>query len=475
MENSLAKQKQILSEINKIVINFRKCNKTRKTAQYKQSRLEKLESIKNEYENIYSSLAPHRDQEPLIEITQKEIIDTYKNALEIINNYTLPLISQADLTFEELINTILSHLQHNLSTKEFEDIQDLVDSYDEDDSRSELYQNLLENVLAYHTQRENSLIQENTELVQQIATLKKLTKKLQEESDTVDLEVGEQIILIEDLQKERNRLHKKINQLERDRTINQQDFNQEEINEKLIDKENDLTEQEKQIDALKKLLSTTQDIHNRAISILQEENKKLKNFIIKLTKKQSVMAETLHDVTKQVNAVVPVFTGENNKHLVTEVNVFLNTCRMVYDSLTTAPGRDIFLKYIATRCRGDAYDLINRQKFENLDELAKILTDNYLPLKTVGDFKEELHRCSQRPGETLTEYGFRLKRVLWECIKCVEEKYKDGNDACIKELEIEAIDVFRAGIINMSVRHYLLTIKSDKLEKVIEEAYTSRE
>lgn len=286
MENSLVRQKQILFEINKIIINFGKCSKVNKTAKYKQSRLELLSKLKTEYDIIYTTLALHNDQNPSINETHKEFISKHKEALEEVENFFPPIISQTELTFEELINTILSHLQQNLSTIEFEDVQKLVDSHDEDDTKSELYQSLLENVLTYHTKRENCLIQENAELIEKIGIQKKLTKTLQEESDAVDSEVNEQIKLIEELQKERNQLHKKINRLETDRKIHQEDFNQEELNKKLIDTENELLGKENQIFTLKELLSTTQNIHNKAIGILKTENKKLKNFIIKLTTEQ---------------------------------------------------------------------------------------------------------------------------------------------------------------------------------------------
>lgn len=465
MEVDIEELKNILGEINQITLNFRKCSKANKTLKYRESRLEKLSKLIQKYRIIYERLFSNVSDNDSLQKLFDEINETYVKAVALVENYAIVNSYAVESEFAHLTETVLTHLKENLSTNDFYSIQQLVDNYESDDQTgAELYRNLLDNLLSYYTRQEESLRQENTNLLLKINSQKELTTQLLLESDVSYVETQSQTELIEELRKEKSLLYKRIRKLEEERFEVDQNLDQS-----FTEKDRELVQKNKQILALEELLKETKAVHNKSIKALRLENINLQKLIVKLKLEKTNMADTLQDISKQVNSVIPTFSGEKNGHLITELNIFINTCQILFESLSQA-GQVVFLKYISTRCRGDAYDLVTRRKFSTLKEFFKILTDSYLPLKSVRDFKEELHRCCQRPGENLTEYGDRLKRVLWDCIKCIETKYSDNNSAFIKEIEIEAIDVFRAGINNLSVRHYLLTIKTENLEEVIKEA-----
>lgn len=458
--------KSILGEINKISLNFGKCSKVNKTVKYRESRLQKLSELRGKYKTIYARLLPFVNENESINQLYAEVTECHKRTVEQIENCAISSFFSVESEFAHLTETVLAHLRDNFGTDDFNRIQLLVDSYESiDQTGAELYRNLLDNLLKYHARQEDSLRQENRTLLSKISAQKELTTQLVLESEVSHTETQNQEKLIEEFKEERSKLYKKIRKLEEERFEIVPN-----LDRSLTEKDKELLQKDRQISALQELLKETQEIHNKSIAALRLENNRLQRLIVKIKlEKLTNMADSLQEISKQVNSVIPTFSGEKNGHLITELNIFINTCQILFDSLTQA-GQAVFLKYISTRCRGDAYDLVTRRKFTTLKEFFKILTDSYLPLKSVRDFKEELHRCCQRPGESLTEYGDRLKRVLWDCIKCIETKYSDNNSAFIKEIEIEAIDVFRAGINNLSVRHYLLTIKTENLEEVIKEA-----
>lgn len=464
MEINIAEQQKILTEIKNITKNYRKSSRINNTPRYRQSRLEILSNHKDNFERIHGKLIPHIKQNESIQTLYNELNKKYAEIVNLINQYNTTTHTETQV--DALIDILLKHLKGNLNPDEYENIQGLVESFESEDTTGvELYESLLDNTLTYYAKREENLIQENTTLKTTLEAQKLLTNKLISESDNSDIESRIQTQLLEKLQKEKTDLYKKIKNLK----IKLNENTDEQLIKKLTDNESSIQKKNSQITDLELLLEKTKTLHKQSIQILQADNTQLLKNIIELKQKTFKMSETLQDISKQVNSVIPIFTGEKNSHLITELNIFLDTCKIVHDSLS-AGGQGTFMKYIPTRCRGDAYDLITRRNFTNFIEFSKVLTDTYLPLKSVRDFKEELHRCSQRPGETLTEYGDRLKRVLWDCIRCIEGKYRDNNSAFLKEIEIEAIDVFRAGINNQSVRHYLLTIKSENLEEVIKEA-----
>lgn len=468
MENYISQQKKILTEIKKIAINFKKTNKINKTRRYGEGRIEKLASLKAEFECTHEKILPYAINNEEIKSIYDELIKNYTETLELIQNFKYPETFKTEVEFGFLTDIILAHFGSHLNQQEYGEILELIDSFDpQETTAAELFKNLLENVLTYYKHKEESLIQENGVLISKVEAQKLITQDLLISSEDLDKEIQSQHQLIKNLQEKKITLYKRIENLE----ANFEEANSEHLKKGLQDKESEIKERDERLFELKEILEQTRTLHKQTIDTLERENRELKRIIVDLKLRQTgKMAETLHEISKQVNTVVPIFTGEKGRHLVTELNIFLSTCKMVHDGLNTNEGKTIFLKYVSTRCRGDAYDLITRRKCDDFREFSTILTDAYLPLKSVRDFKEELHRCTQRPGETLTEYTERFKRVVWDCIKCIEDKYKDNNQAYKKEMEIEAIDVFRAGLNNKSVRQYLLSNKSENLEEVIKEA-----
>lgn len=474
MEDSIPQLDEILLKLTKINSNFRRCNRFTKTKKHAETRIAKLLNLKEEYENIYKEKSTIINGNQILKEVYHKICKLHNETLVLVQNFLgVDIQPQEEVGYGFLIETVLTYLKSNLNSNEYNNIQILIEHFKaEETTDAEILENLLDNVLTYYTKKENILILEIKNLTSKLDSQRSLTNKLLDESDNFDTESHDQTELVKELEKERERLHTKIHKLESDLKAAYED-RQDKI--PLDTETNDESNKEQErIAELTKLLGDSQVLHEHTINILQKDKRELGQIIVELKLKEAnlktnKMPETLQDITKQINNAVPIFSGEKNRHLVNDLNIFLDTCRMVHDGLS-ADGKIIFLKYIRTRCRGDAYDLVTRRKFEDFEGLTKILTDTYLPIKSVRDFKEELHRCNQRPGETLMEYADRLKRVVWDCIRCIEDKYKENNGAYIKEMEVEAIDVFRAGVNNPSVRNYLLTIKSEELEKVISEA-----
>lgn len=451
--NIISQLDKIRDDIRIIHRNFTKTGVLKRTQKLVTKKLSELDSLHTAYKKLEQEIDVENNinEREALNSVRKTYYTTYNN----ISGYL-----QTESSLSHLKDVLLQHLEETLETEEFEKLENIcLNESIVGQTEEENFFILLESVLNYYTKEKTILVDENEQLRQHITSLKKLNNVIQTGSENHDTEIFELEEKLKLIENQKQKLQEKIRALESQETSPDISQNQEESSAALIE-----------------LLEANQELYKKELNRLKVENQELKNQInylqqqiIKKAKTVYNMSNPLQEISKQVNGVIPIFTGEKSRHFITELNVFLDTCRMVHDSLDEN-GQKIFLQYITTRCRGDAYDLVTRREFKKFSEFTQILKDAYLPIKSVRDFKEELHRCTQRPGETLTEFGDRLRRVLWDCIRCIEGKYKENTSAFVTEIEIEAIDVFRAGIDNQSVRHYLLTIKSEKLESIIKEA-----
>lgn len=195
------------------------------------------------------------------------------------------------------------------------------------------------------------------------------------------------------------------------------------------------------------------------------------NLVVSSTSKtnpNTKMADVFQKIARLTNEVVPTFSGEGSGNSA-ELKVFVDCASMVHDQLSVDE-RLIFMKYIKTRFRGDAYSLMATKKYNTFKDLTEILYKAYLPTRTLRDLTGELSRMIQRPGESVDEFGMRLTAFLDECKTAAKNLYAEDNGALLTQLEKEAICAFMSGINGDTVKRYILGVNKSTLEEYINEA-----
>lgn len=456
MENIISELNAIQVEVKKIHRQFTQITLKRRTKAVIEEKLNNLDKLHSEYKKLTEEINLQKETE--INKALNELRKTYYNTYNTIFNYSH---DSNDNGIAYLKNVVLQHLGTTLDENEFDELQKayLNESYGEKTDAEGVVE-LLENLLSYYSKSKAKLHEENEQLLQHINLLRQLNDSIQTDSENQDTETNELEERFKQLEIEKNKLVEKLKKLE-------------------LQKENDSdlgTTHRDTEKALLILLQENKTTYEKALAILQAENTTLRKQISELGRKSHIKLNkieikmtNLEGISKQVNNIVPIFMGSRSQDVISDLNIFLYTSKMLHDTLTVE-GQKILLEYLITRCRGDAYELLIKIKIEKLEDIETALKNKYYPIKDYRDFKDDLTKCSQRIGETLTEYSDRLKTTLWGCISCVESKFGNKHDVLRKTLEMEAVDIFVSGITNDSVRRYLLTIKCDGLEKTIEEA-----
>lgn len=213
----------------------------------------------------------------------------------------------------------------------------------------------------------------------------------------------------------------------------------------------------REIDELKKNNPEIKILENRLKTLILE-NCNLREIIVKM--------EDYERIVKSMQTI-PNFSGERSSTLASDLRQFIKCCELVYNKITQND-RPQFMEILYIKLSGDAADLVNNVTFENLDQFKDLLTKAYIPKKNSQTLTDELKRAMQRPGERIQEFGLRITKLLLNCQAEAKLEYAQDAAGVLISIEKDAIKAYKLGIISNAIKYHLMTVKLDKLEKVIE-------
>lgn len=258
-----------------------------------------------------------------------------------------------------------------------------------------------------------------------------------------------------------------------------------------------ILQQDKEIKSLKKLIAELEEgEYDQTVSCLQEtqsqvdivklqSNLRDKDHLLELQYNRIRELETrpkreLNKMTmssdciiRMVNECVPLFYGRQGPNIHNEVKVFIDCCNVVSKEIPREK-LDLFKSYLRTRFRGEAYDLINGNTFNDVDELATILYKAYLPTVSLRDLRNEMETCVQKPDEDIEIYGERLKKTLTRAKSAADTLYAKDSVGVLRELEEQAVLIFKAKVTSETLRRHLMAFKGSTLDSFIKEAIEYR-
>lgn len=178
------------------------------------------------------------------------------------------------------------------------------------------------------------------------------------------------------------------------------------------------------------------------------------------------MAEAINRMIDYISKAVPKFSGKPSNKRADELKKYLETSQMFYDTLE-GDNKITYMKFlIILSLTDEASNLAQSQTIDTFEKLKTILTDNYLPAKSLLSLSDELRSCTQGEGENLSDYGRRVidKRSL--CRAGIEKLYPAETEGFKKEYDTIALKAFKQGLSNSILRQHAF-LQDGTLEELI--------
>lgn len=169
---------------------------------------------------------------------------------------------------------------------------------------------------------------------------------------------------------------------------------------------------------------------------------------------------------KRINALIPNFSGESNTNKKFELQRFLDCCDGVHQSFA-ADSQELnhFLAALKTKFIGPAYGLVNSAEINSYAELKRLLTETYLPKKSMAELNKLFYGCTQGLEEPTSEYFRRLKGHLHEIMENLTATF-GANPILRQTQEVEAVNIFKRGSNNIGLRRQLIMDTSATLAEL---------
>ena len=192
--------------------------------------------------------------------------------------------------------------------------------------------------------------------------------------------------------------------------------------------------------------------------------------IIRNKTKEDDMADNYQKIMKQLQ-YVPIFSGGRNKKGVEELKCFCEIAKELYNSGISPDQRELFLKLIVHRLKGDAHSVASRFKHKTLEDLLTNLKKYFVPIRSPTDVVGEISNTKQLPTESILEFGARLQDLVMTAKELYTTKYPEKDTSLLgEEVEGQAIKSFKKGMSNTTIRTSLLTTSVDTLQELVDTA-----
>ncbi|KAL4127125.1 hypothetical protein QTP88_011323 [Uroleucon formosanum] len=168
---------------------------------------------------------------------------------------------------------------------------------------------------------------------------------------------------------------------------------------------------------------------------------------------------------EHVTRMVPEFSGGIDEKLI----FFINACELVAE-ITPVANRDIMLRTILTRIRGQAYEVIRYEEITSWEMLKTLLKNTYDKPINAAYLQIELFSAKQRYKESLIEYATRIRNLV-QAVSEGSTQGKSTSDALAVKTNIreQALLVFLEGI-NDKIKVMVKSKNPSTLEQAIQMA-----
>ncbi|KAL4127031.1 hypothetical protein QTP88_011229 [Uroleucon formosanum] len=166
---------------------------------------------------------------------------------------------------------------------------------------------------------------------------------------------------------------------------------------------------------------------------------------------------------EHVTRMVPEFSGGIDEKLI----FFINACELVAE-ITPVANRDIMLRTILTRIRGQAYEVIRYEEITSWEMLKTLLKNTYNKPINAAYLQIELFSAKQRYKESLIEYATRIRNLV-QAVSEGSTQGKSTSDALAVKTNIreQALLVFLEGI-NDKIKVMVISKNPSTLEQAIQ-------
>ncbi|KAL4136292.1 hypothetical protein QTP88_007840 [Uroleucon formosanum] len=166
---------------------------------------------------------------------------------------------------------------------------------------------------------------------------------------------------------------------------------------------------------------------------------------------------------EHVTRMVPEFSGGIDEKLI----FFINACELVAE-ITPVANRDIMLRTILTRIRGQAYEVIRYEEITSWEMLKTLLKNTYDKPINAAYLQIELFSAKQRYKESLIEYATRIRNLV-QAVSEGSTQGKSTSDALAVKTNIreQALLVFLEGI-NDKIKVMVKSKNPSTLEQAIQ-------
>lgn len=145
---------------------------------------------------------------------------------------------------------------------------------------------------------------------------------------------------------------------------------------------------------------------------------------------------------EHVARMVPEFNGGINEKLI----FFINACELIAE-ITPVANKDIMLKAILTKIKGQAYEVIKYEEITSWEMLKTLLKNTYDKPINAAYLQIELFSAKQRYKESVIEYATRIRNLV-QAVSEGSTQGKSTSDALVVKTNIreQALLVFLEGI-----------------------------
>lgn len=176
-------------------------------------------------------------------------------------------------------------------------------------------------------------------------------------------------------------------------------------------------------------------------------------------------------LAKLVSKMVPVFSGNRDSNLANRVAEFLSACNLVKKCIKTEE-EGIFIAVLSSRLTGEAFEIFrNDPNIKTLADVEKLFKTTYLAVRTLDSVMFEIKQIKQSIGETIRSFHVRLSGLASMAREIIRAQYSaEQSTALLAETNRTVTMVFKVGLINITLRQFMLANPESDLNKVVEEA-----
>lgn len=166
--------------------------------------------------------------------------------------------------------------------------------------------------------------------------------------------------------------------------------------------------------------------------------------------------------TSEALKLIPEHDGANMS-----IDDYSYDCKIIYD-MSKASDKKIILRLMLSKIKGSAKEIVKRKEYATLEELINDLSKVFGTDDDYTKISNELGKLSQTEGESVIEWGVKVKRYVDDMI-ALSKKECGNNIDVIRMVTQQGITIYVRGI-KPTINQHLVGMKFGTLDEVISRA-----